>query len=228
MGKTKTAIITPDTKSKEHKEDVSAEDVKSQKKSEPKVRGKKYSDVKTKVDKSKFYTPAAAVKIVKEMSFTNFDSTIELHIKIKKTGFNKSVILPHPFGKSKRVEIASEKTINKLKGGKIDFDILLATPEFMPKLVPFAKILGPRGLMPNPKNQTLIKSEADAKNFSAKAVEIKSEKKAPVIHTTVGKVSQKDEEIIKNLQTIIKEIDPKNILKATLCSTMSPSIKLEI
>ena len=166
----------------------------------PKVRGKKYKDARSKVDKTKLYPIADAVKLAKETSYSSFDGSVDLHLVIKKEGQSYQVKLPHSCGKKKKIELADEKTIENLEKGKINFDVLLATPEMMPKLVPFAKILGPKGFMPNPKNGTLIKDKSEAKKFSGNTVTLKTERKAPLIHTTVGKVSQKDKEIIRRIR----------------------------
>jgi large subunit ribosomal protein L1 len=153
---------------------------------------------------------------------------MELHMVIKKERLAINVEMPFSFGKTKKIEVASDATIKKLEKGKIDFDMLLATPEFMPKLVPFAQILGPKGLMPNPKNGTLIKSEKEASKFSANLISIKTEKTAPLVHTVVGKVSQEESEIAENIRTVFKAIGEKQIVKAYLKATMSPAVKLAI
>lgn len=195
---------------------------------EPRVRGKKYNSVKKKVDREKLYSIKDAIKLLREVDFAKFDSTVELHMKVKKGNVNLKVDLPHSFGKSKKIEVAKDSTIKALKSGKIDFDILLATSDMMPKLVPFAKLLGPKGLMPNPKTGTLLKDKKDASKFKADALNIKSEKKQPVIHTIAGKLSHKDNQLQENIEAIIKAIGAKQIEKAYLKSTMSPSIVISI
>ena len=192
------------------------------------VRSKKYADARTKIDKNKTYPIAEAIKLVKDTSYSKFDGTMELHMTVRKTGISENVTLPHFTARQKKIEIADDKTVEKLASGKIDFDILLATADMMPKLVPFARLLGPKGLMPNPKAGTLIKSKKDAEKFSGNSMTIKTEKEQPIIHTVVGKVSQSDKELEENISTILDAVNRKQILKAYLKSTMSPSVKLQI
>lgn len=194
-----------------------------------KQRGKKYLESKSKINKQVFYKLPEAIKLVKEASYSEFDGTMELHLVLKKSGTNVNCTLPFSAGKQKKIEIADEKTIEKLKAGKIDFDVLLATADMMPKLVMFARLLGPKGLMPNPKNGTVIKSEKDAQKFGGNTINLKTEKEAPLLHTSFGKVSQKDEELIKNAETIINTLGgSKQIVRAFMKSTMSPSVKLSV
>lgn len=211
-----------------NEETTQVEAVSSQKAKKQKVRSKKYKEVATKVDKNRLYQVEDAVELVKSTSYSSFEGTVELHLVIRKEGFSAQVTLPFAAGKKKVVEFANDETLEKLKSGKIDFDVLLATADLMPKLVPFAKVLGPRGLMPNPKNGTLVKSADDAKNFSTAQATIKTEKKAPVIHTVIGKVSQDTQEIVENFNTVITAINKKQVVKAYIKSTMSPSVRLQI
>lgn len=190
------------------------------------ARSKNYIEAKSKVDKNKVYTVAEAVELLKSVAYTKFDGTVELHAIVRKPNVNASVTMPFASGKTKKVEIASDATIEKLKAGKVDFDVLLATADFMPKLVAFAKVLGPKGLMPNPKNGTVIKSEKDAANFSTAAVAVKTEKKEPIIHIGVGKVSQKSEELEANINAVLDATNRKIITKAFLTATMSPSVRI--
>lgn len=194
-----------------------------------KVRGKKYVSAKANITPGKLYPVKDAIKLVKDSSYSKFDGTMELHIIVKKTGTSAQVALPHAAGREKKIEVATDETIEKLKAGKIDFDILVATPEMMPKLVPFARLLGPKGLMPNPKNGTLVTDPKKAKGFSAGTVTLKTEKEAPLIHTVVGKNSQDDREIEENITAVLKVLGgSKQIVRAFLKSTMSPSVKLQV
>jgi len=214
---------------KENKSETVEQKAEKKKAVVEKIRSKKYVASKNKVEVGKTYSSDKAIKLVKELSYSKFDGTIELHLIMKKIGTSAQITLPHAAGRVKKVEIASDETVTKLKAGKIDFDILVSTPEMMPKLVPFAKLLGPRGMMPNPKNGTLVSDPKKAKAFSAAAITLKTEKEAPLIHTVLGKVSQKDEEIVANLETILKAFGgSKQIIRAFIKSTMSPSVKLQL
>lgn len=238
MGQTKVKTFddsTPPTKAEkeektksqsipEKKEEASS----PQKTKEPKTRGKKYLEAKNKIDKTKEYTLNQAIKLIKDATFTKFDGSIELHIKVNKPDLSTQVELPHGTGKEKKIEVANEKTFQKLESGDIDFDILLATPDMMPRLAKYGKILGPKGLMPNPKNGTIIKNEADAKNFSENKLILKTEKSAPLIHTIIGKTSLPDKKLAENAQAVITAINPRKIVKAHLSGSMTPSVKLQI
>ncbi len=191
-------------------------------------RGKAYKNAKKKLDKDKLYKPAEAVKAIKEVSYTKFKGTMELHMVVKKEGMSEQVTLPHSTGKEKRIELADEKTIEKLKKGKVDFDILLATADMMPKLVPFAKILGPKGLMPNPKAGTLLKDKKDADKFNTNKITVKTERKAPLMHVAFGKMDQDDKKLTENLNAILDTIGRRRILKAYVTGSMTPSVKLDV
>lgn len=194
-----------------------------------KVRSSKYKEVKSKIEIGKTYPIDSAIKLVKATSYSKFDGTMELHLIVKKVGATASVTLPFAAGRVKKVEVASEATIEKLKKGIIDFDILVSTPDMMGKLVPFAKMLGPRGMMPNPKNGTLVSDPTKASAFSTSTVVLKTEKEAPLVHTVIGKNSQKDEEIAKNLETIFNAFGgAKQIVRAFIKSSMSPSVKVAV
>lgn len=215
----------------EAQEEVKEEAVKTSPKqvADEKVRGKKYMEAKNKFSSSNVYKLEEAINLIKDIKFAKFDETFELHLTVKKQGLNVQVALPYSTGKQKRVEVATEKTLEDLKQGKINFDVLLATPEMMPKLAVFARVLGPKGLMPNPKNGTVIKSEKDAEKFKGNLVTLKTEREAPIVHTSFGKVSQKDEELVKNAEAILTAIGgSKTIVRAFMKSTMSPSVKVQV
>jgi large subunit ribosomal protein L1 len=192
-----------------------------------KVRGKKYKDAKAKVAVGLTYPVEKAIKLVKETSYSKFPGSVELHLVVKKVGTSANLTLPHSAGKEKKIEVASDETVKKLKEGKIDFDVLLATADMMPKLVAFARLLGPKGLMPNPKNGTIIKTEKDTTKFSGNSVSLRTEKDAPLIHTVVGKITQDDKELAENADAILTALGgSKQIVKAYLKATMGPSVKI--
>lgn len=192
-----------------------------------KRRGRKYLTAKANIDPTKNYPAEEAVKLAKETSYSSFPGRLEVHLVLKKGTFNKVIELPYSPGSARRVEIADEDTIKKLEAGKIDFDILIAHPSMMPKLVPFAKFLGPRGLMPNPKSATISdKPEEAAKKFGGNSLQIKSEIKAPLVHTAIGRVDQPEKELTENLARVLSEIGRPNIEKAVIKATMGPSIKI--
>ena len=177
------------------------------------VRGKKYKDAKASLDHEKFHTVSEAVSLVKKASYSKFDGTMEIHLVMKKVGVSAQVALPHQAGRVKKVEVASEETIEKLKTGKVDFDVLVATAD----------------MMPNPKNGTLVNDPKKLNSFSASTVTLKTEKEAPLVHTVVGKVSQKDDEIVANIEAVIKALGgDKQIVRGFIKSTMSPAAKLKI
>lgn len=192
-------------------------------------RSKRYLAAKTKLDKNKAYAPKPALKLLRDISQVNFDASVELHLNLSVDKLSGELELPHGTGKTQTVEIASDKTLTKLKNGQIDFDVLIAEPKIMPKLAKYAKLLGPKGLMPNPKVGTITdKPEELKKKLSKGATRFKSEPKASLIHLVIGKLSFKDNQLEANLATAISTIKPKNITSAYLCSSMSPSIKLGI
>ena len=210
-------------------EGINASEAVAKVKKVERVRGKKYVEAKSRLDHEKFHKVSEAVALVKKASYSKFDGTMELHLVVKKVGTSVQVTLPHQAGKQKKVEIASDETVSKLKEGKIDFDVLVATPDMMPKLVPFARLLGPKGLMPNPKNGTLVNDPKKLKSFSTATLTLKTEREAPLVHTVVGKVSQKDEEITANIEAVLKAFGgDKGINRVFLKSTMSPSAKIKI
>lgn len=192
-------------------------------------RGKKYLSVKEKVNNSKTYSLKEALELLPDLKIGKFDETVELHINTIEKGVSGSLTLPHGTGKITRVKIADDTVIAEIEKGIIDFDILVAEPAFMAKLARVAKILGPRGLMPNPKNGTITqKPEEVAKKFKDGQLNYKTEAKAPIIHVVVGKLSFGPEKLSDNIKAFITSIKKENIANITLKSTMSPAIKLQV
>lgn len=193
----------------------------------PRVRGKNYLQAKKMIDKSKVYPIKEAIELLKKLSLAKFDQTVELHLNVLEKGLFGEVNLPYFKGKARKIAIFTDELGVEIKSGKINFDILLATPSDMPKILPLAKILGPKGLMPNPKNGTVVPiPEKALEKFGAGAVHFKTEKDFPLIHTVVGKLNQPTEELTANFEVFIKAVKPQNITKAVIKSTMSPSVKI--
>lgn len=219
------------------------------------------SDLKAKVEKNKAYTLDEAIKLVKETSTVKFDASVEIHAKLgidPKKGdqqIRATVVLPHGTGKTKKVAafvgpndekdaknagadlIYGEADIKKIKDTeKIEFEVAVATPEMMPKLAVVAKILGPKGLMPNPKSGTVDK------NVKKMIEELKKGKVAfknddtSNIHQLIGKVSFEDNKLKENLESFIealKKVKPQGakgtyIKSMYLTSAMGPSIKVAV
>ncbi len=194
-----------------------------------KVRGKKYQAAKKKVDVTKYYPLAEAIKLVKETSFSKFDGKIEAHITTYDIGNVGEITFPHLETASKKIVVLNDTILAEIKDGQVNFDILIATPATMPKLLPFARILGPKGLMPNPKSGTLTDDpETAVKRLSVAKTIVKTEKKSPVIHIVVGKVSQDAKELAANIEELIKVVKSNKIKKLALCATMGPCVKVEI
>ncbi len=201
------------------------------KRKKPKIRGKKYQKARAAVKAREEYPLKEAVKLLKKTSVSRFTGAAEAHIVVGKVGLTAKIKFPYgDIGKKKVVAIADDKeTLKKIQKGKIDFDILLASPKMMPKLIPYARILGPRGLMPNLKNKTVVADPQKAiKEIRSSGLSVKTEKKAPLIHTVFGKVDQKDQQLEENLEALIKGIGRGNIRKLTICATMGPGIRVSV
>lgn len=194
------------------------------------VRSSAYKTAKLLVKVDQTYSISEALDLLKKISLTKFDPTIEMHIVLKSGSLNQTLDLPFSTGKTKKIALADAATISEIEAGNIKFDVLIASPDQMSKLVKFAKVLGPKGLMPNPKNGTVVADpQAAAKKMaSAITVNLKTEKSAPVIHLSVGKLSQKTTELEKNIATVKSALPSGNVKKIVLKSTMSPGIKLTI
>ncbi len=191
-----------------------------------KARSHKYQAVRAKVDKSKAHSPLTAVELVKKLSYTKFAGSLEAHIEVKEIGISANLTLPHSTGKTIRVVVASEEVLAAVEAGKIDFDVLVSSPQFMPKLARLARVLGPKGLMPNPKNGTLTDNpERKAAEMAGGAQTLKTEKKAPLMHITLGKLSMEAKDLAENLEAVLKVLRGR-IEKINLAATMSPSVKV--
>ena len=224
-------------------------------------KGKKYLEALNKVDKTKLYTLDEAVKLVKETSVSKFDSSVEIAVRLnldtRKSDqqLRGAIVLPSGTGKEKKVLVIAKGDNAKLareasadfvgdtdmlekieKENWLDFDVMIATPDMMPLLGKLGKVLGPKGLMPNPKTGTVTTDVKKAVNDVKKGrVEYKTDSYGNV-HALVGKVSFTEDQlkenikafmniIIKSKPSVVKGVYVKNI---SLSTTMGPGIKLDV
>ncbi|MCA9371734.1 hypothetical protein KC726_02445 [Candidatus Woesebacteria bacterium] len=201
----------------------------SQKKRKVHVRGKKYIQAKKLVDSKKVYAVKEAVALLKKMSYASFDQSVELHVNVEKEGLKGEVKLPHSTGKTFRVAIMSDDLLTKIEKGQLDFDVLVSHPSFMPKLAKFARVLGPKGLMPNPKNGTISTDpKKAAEKFTGGNLQWKTEGKAPIVHQVVAKMNAKEDEIVENIQAFINSVGVKKVKSVFVSASMTPSIHMSV
>jgi large subunit ribosomal protein L1 len=201
--------------------------------SKPRIKhGKIYRESLRLINKGEEYEIEEAIRKIKETSKVKFDSTVELHVKIDKKieNIRGTVNFTGGVAKQKKVALADEKNVDKLvedvKKGKVDFDILVAKPSVMPKLGQLAKILGPKGMMPNPKTGTVSEEpERVAEEFKSGKVEYKGDK-GNVVHVSLGKVSFEDMKLKENYEIILSALPKGKILSVYLTSTMGPSVRV--
>lgn len=199
------------------------------KKTKKRVRGKNYQKAKEKIDKNKKYPLEEAVSLLKKIRYARFDESVEVHVNVSEKGLKGEVVFPHGIGKQTKVVIVNDQVLKEIEKGKIDFDVLITHPQYMPRLVKFAKILGPKGLMPNPKAGTISENpEMVAKKYQQGSVRFKTEPKFPIIHQVVGKLSFDEKRLTENIKALVSAIGRSKILSLYLKSTMSPSIKVEV
>ncbi len=192
-------------------------------------RGKKYLEARKMIDRTKTYSLTEAVGLLKKIKTAKFDESVELHLNVDKTGLKGEVEMPHLTGKTVRVKIIDDKLLLDIEKGKIEFDILITHPSFMPKLAKFAKVLGPKGLMPNPKAGTVsLHPEEVAKRFEKGTLRWKTEPKFPLIHQMIGRISYNEKDLIENATTFLKSVGALHITGAFIKLTMSPGIKIAI
>ncbi|MCG2814254.1 MAG: 50S ribosomal protein L1 [Thermodesulfovibrionales bacterium] len=222
--------------------------------------GKKIKEAREKVERGKEYSIEDAIGLVKKASFTKFNETVDMAVNLgidaKKTDqmVRSAVVLPHGTGKQVRVVVfakgekekeardagadyvGAEDLVEKIQQGWFDFDKVVATPDIMGLVGKLGKLLGPRGLMPNPKLGTVTFDLAKAvKEIKAGKIEYKTEK-AGLIHVPIGKVSFDDQKLIENamavIDAIIKAKPPtskgKYLRKVAVSSTMGPGVKIDV
>ena len=170
-----------------------------------------------------------AIKLLKQIKYAKFDESVELHLNLNKEGIKGEVDLPHSTGKSIRVKIVDEKILADIEKGVINFDLLITHPQYMPRLARFAKVLGPKGLMPNPKAGTISNNpEEVGKKFAKGALRWKTEAKAPLIHQMIGKISFADKALVENASAFLASVGKNHIQSAFIKTSMSPSIKINL
>lgn len=196
----------------------------------PRVRSARYQRLISKVDRNNSLGIKEAVALLTKIGKSGKVKTVELTINTRETGIRGEIKLPHSTGKEVKIAIFSSTVEKNISAGKTDFDILLATPADMPKLARYAKILGPKGLMPNPKSGTITpEPEKRAKELkSGGTLPYKTESKSPIIHLALGPVSQSEKDLADNIKEVIKAIGPLRIKSAFLSCTHTPSIRLNV
>jgi len=224
--------------------------------------GKKYLAAAAKIDRDHNYTPSEAMSLARETSTANFDATVEVHVRLgvdprhADQQVRDVVVLPHGLGKTVRVlvfaqgegatlardagadEVADDdETLNKIQAGWTDFDVAIATPDMMGKVGRLGRILGPRGLMPNPKAGTVVPAEdipRVVEEAKAGRVEFRVDKTAN-LHVPIGKVSFESKKLYENMAALmeaIKKTRPAStkgtfIRRVSITTTMGPGIKID-
>lgn len=219
--------------------------------------GKNYRDCIKKIDREKSYSFNEAASLVKEVAFAKFDETVELSVKLslkKSQSVRDTVVLPNQFSAQKRVLVfakgekaqeardngaafvGDDDLIEKIRGGWLDFDVAVATPDMMKDVGRLGPILGRKGLMPNPKTQTVTFDLKGALAELTKGrVEFRSDK-TNVVHLPIGKVSMDAAKVSENAVAVVKEIIRKKpadakadfIVSVALSSTMGPGIMVSV
>ena len=224
--------------------------------------GKRYQEASKLADKSKTYSPEEAVELAKKASYARFDETVELHLKM---GVNPRsadqqvrgvVLLPNGLGKKTRVLVftqgegiraaeeagadyaGADELIKQIEGGWVEFDVSIATPDMMPKVAKLGRILGRRGLMPNPKSGTVVPPQ-DIARVVSEARKGRSEfrlDRTAIIHLPIGKVSFDKDKLLENLAAVVEAIvrakpsgaKGQYIRSAFLSTSMGAGFKLDI
>ena len=220
-------------------------------------RSKKYLNAIKQIDKKKIYSAKDGVELIKKINQTKFDASIDIAIKLNldtskaEQQLRGTISLPHYYGKQVKIlaitdEISNEEAkklgikvgqtdvINEIKDGQIDFDLIITVPKFMPSLSKLGKILGPKGLMPNPKLGTVTTNIVKTINEFKKGKNQYRTDTYGNVHMKIGKISAPTNDIVENIDMLISFIKSKRpatvkgdyIKNITISSTMGPSIKL--
>lgn len=219
--------------------------------------GKKYREAAKGVDRTKLYSLDEATALVKELAFAKFDETVEIHVKLtlkKSQSVRDTVVLPHQFSAAKKIlvfakgekadeareagatYVGDNDLIEKIRNGWMDFDVAVATPDMMKDVGRLGPVLGRRGLMPNPKTQTVTMDIKGAlAELSKGRIEFRSDKTS-VVHLAIGKVSMESALVGENAVAVVKEIMRKKpsdakadyLVSVALSSTMGPGLRLNV
>jgi large subunit ribosomal protein L1 len=222
--------------------------------------GKKFTSARKQIPVDRTYSIEEAIPLMQKVKFTKFDETVEMALRLgvdpkhADQMVRGTVVLPHGLGKSKRVlaiaggekqkeaqeagadVVGGEEMVEKIQGGFMDFDAVVATPDMMRSVGKLGKVLGPRGLMPNPKTGTVTMDITQAvKEVKAGKVEFRVDKTG-VIHVPVGKVSFAATALLENASSLIQAVvkakpaaaKGKYVKSVTICSTMGPGIHLDV
>ncbi len=226
--------------------------------------GKKYQEASARVDRDRFYAPMEAIQLVKETSYTSFDGTVELHVRLgvdprhADQQVRETVMLPHGLGKTVRVlvfaegegariaeqagadYVADDQMIDKIKNGWMEFDAAVSTPPMMGKIgkAGLGRVLGPRGLMPNPKAGTVVQDEdipRAIEELKAGRVEFRVDRTGN-LHIPFGKVSFDEKMLFENmaaLMEVIRKARPASvkglyIRRVAVTATMAPGVRVDL
>ena len=220
-------------------------------------RGKTYRAALAKIDRTRAYPLAEAVELVRQVSAAKFDETIEvsMNLNLKKSQtVRDTLVLPHQFKAGKRIlvfakgepaerarqagaaYVGDDDLIQKIKDGWLDFDVAVATPDMMKDVGRLGPILGRRGLMPNPKTQTVTMDVAGAvAELNKGRIEFRADKTG-VIHLAAGKVSMEADKVVENVRTVVDEVKKRRPAEAkgefvksvTIAATMSPGVRVQV
>ena len=222
--------------------------------------GKRYTELAKKVDRTRQYAPAEGMALVKETSDAKFDTTVELHLRMgvdprhADQMVRGAAVLPHGTGRTVRViafaqgdkareaqaagadEVGADDLAKKIEGGWLEFDVAIATPDLMGQVGRLGKVLGPRGLMPNPKSGPVTFDVAKAvRDAKGGRIEFRVDKTG-VVHASVGKASFSEQALLENLAMVMDAVNRARpaglkgiyIRSAHLASTQGPSVKLDL
>ncbi len=224
--------------------------------------GKKYQEANKLIDRSRAYSPEEAIELTKQIAYASFDETVELHLKmgVNPRSADQQVrgvaLLPHGLGKTIRVlvfaqgepmklaeeaganYVGGDELIKQIEDGWVEFDVAMATSDMMPKVAKLGRILGRRGLMPNPKSGTVVPPQ-DIPRAIKEARQGRAEfrlDRTAIIHLPIGKVSFENDKLVDNLGAVIEAIvkakpsgaKGQYIKSISLCSTMGAGLKVDV